>query len=258
MSVLDVFAQCSQAVVSGRLIERPSRSDKEFHFQNWFSGRLVESTLNFDAPSRNTYPDFRLVASTIGFEIKGLEFPGRIADFDCNSQIPAGLHNGRTIYYVFGRYPKSNEATYPVLDLVICHGNLLNARHDYIHKNKSFRGFGSYGDILVRDRKMYVAPTPFGLLDGIDRQVTLIIPNTDRVDDRFQLVGEFERVETERVVTKYTFDLTTNDLSTTDEKNPSAGTVHKFSAYRMKDSPPTAVSMKKRPTIPDAASQEDA
>jgi|SRR5829696_8936912 len=27
-------------------------------------------------------------------------------------------------------------------------------------------GFGSYGDILVRDRKMYVAPTPFALAEG--------------------------------------------------------------------------------------------
>jgi hypothetical protein len=49
---------------------------------------------------------------------------------------------------------------YPVLDLMLCHGSFLNADISYEHKNKSFRGFGSYGDILVRDRKMYVAPTP--------------------------------------------------------------------------------------------------
>lgn len=58
-------------------------------------------------------------------------------------------------------YPKSKENRYPILDLVICHGNFLNARGDYIHENKSFRGFGSFGsfgDILVRDRKVKGAP----------------------------------------------------------------------------------------------------
>src|SRR6516162_4229080 len=122
MSVLDVFAECNKAVAEGVPIQRASRSDKEFHFQSWFVGRLAALQLNYDPPARNTYPDFRLVAVTIGFELKGLEFPGRIADFDCNSQVPAGLHNGRAIYYVFGRYPKSKENKYPVLDLVICHG----------------------------------------------------------------------------------------------------------------------------------------
>jgi len=250
MAVVDVFVECNEAVQRGDLIARANRSDKEFHFQNWIALRLNSLALNYDAPSRNTYPDFRLVATTVGFEVKGLEFPGRITDFDCNSQIPAGHHNGRTIYYVFGRYPKSNENTYPVLDLVVCHGDFLNARHDYIHRNKSFRGFGSYGDILVRDRKMYVAPTPFGLLDGIDRQVTLILPDSEPVDSRVRLVGEVDRVETQKIVTKYTFDLITNDLTTTEEPNPTAGTTHGFKAYRHADAPQTEVKLKRRPVTP--------
>jgi hypothetical protein len=257
MSVLDVFAECNEAVVEGVQIERASRSDKEFHFQNWFSGRLIALKLNYDPPARNTYPDFRLVAVTIGFELKGLEFPGRIADFDCNSQVPTGLHNGRTIYYVFGRYPKSKENVYPVLDLVICHGNFLNARSDYIHQNKSFRGFGSYGDILVRDRKMYVAPTPFGLLDGIDRQVTLILPADEQVDNRFRLVGAIERVEARKLITNYTFDLKTNDLATSEEDNPTAGTIHRFRAYRIKSAPQTAVQMKQEPVVPTKKDAEE-
>lgn len=257
MSVLDVFAECNDAVQRGVLIERVSRDDKEYHFQNWFSDRLDAISVRFDAPGRNTYPDFRLVASTVGFEIKGLAFPGRHANLDCNSQIPTGQHNGRTIYYVFGRYPKSVENTYPVLDLVICHGDFLNAHHDYVHKNDNFRGFGSYGDIMVRDRKMYVAPTPFGLLDGIDRQITLILPSGDSVDDRFQVVGEFERTETDTVVSKYTFDLTTNELTTTDVPNPTAGTVHRFRAYRVEGAPPTEVRMKERPVAPSAADDEE-
>ena len=250
MSVLDVFAKCSEAVVQGVLIERTSRSDKEFHFQNWFARSLTALNLNHDPPKRNSYPDFRLVASPVGFELKGLEFPGRWASFDCNSQVCTGFHNGRSIYYVFGSYPTSKENTYPVLDLVICHGNFLNARHDYIHKNKSFRGFGSYGDILVRDRKMYVAPTPFGLLDGIDRQVTLILLANEAVDHRFRLVGKIERVETQRIVTKYTFDLQTNELTTAEGDNPTAGKIHKFRAYRLKDAPDIQVKMKKDPVLP--------
>ncbi len=236
MSVLDVFAEANTAVKEGVQIERANRSDKEFHFQNWFVGRLTALKLNYDPPRRNTYPDFRLVASPSALNSRDWSSRAVVADFDCNSQICTGFHNGRSIYYVFGRYPKSQETKYPVLDLVICHGNFLNARHDYIHKNKSFRGFGSYGDILVRDRKMYVAPTPFGLLDGIDRQVTLILLAEEKVDDRFQHVGEIVRIETPKVVTKYTFEMRTNDLSTSEEDNPTAGTDHHFRAIESRAS----------------------
>ena len=109
-----------------------------------------------------------MVASTEGYEVKGLAYPGRELNYDCNSQAPSGEHNGRSIYYVFGRYPAEPDGTnYPVLDLVVCHGDFLNAHHDYVHRNKSVRGFGSYGDLLIRDRKMYVAPTPFGVVEGV-------------------------------------------------------------------------------------------
>jgi hypothetical protein len=84
--------------------------------------------VNYDSPGRNTYPDFRLVRQTDGYELKGLAYPGRDANYDCNSQVPRGEHNGRTVYYVFGRYPKVPDGdTYPVLDLVVCHGSFLNA-----------------------------------------------------------------------------------------------------------------------------------
>ncbi len=79
--------------------------------------------------------------------------------------------------------------SYPVLDLVLCHGSFLNADNTYIHKNKSFRGFGSYGDILVRDRKMYVAPTPFALAEGTAHRRTLIVPESHKVDDDLMDVG---------------------------------------------------------------------
>jgi len=146
MTVTCVFQRCVEAIREGVLIERVSSTDKEFHFQNWFKARLQETGLHFEMGGRNSYPDFRMVAVTDGYELKGLAYPGRDASFDSNSQVPSGLHNGRTVFYVFGRYPKQPDGPrYPVLDLVMCHGEFLNADHEYIHENKSVKGFGSYG-----------------------------------------------------------------------------------------------------------------
>lgn len=245
MPVLEVFHQCVTAIRDGSLIQRESRMDKEFHFQNWFNARLQETGLNFEAGGRNTYPDFRLVATTEGYEIKGLAYPGRVADFDSNSQIPSGTHNGRTIYYVFGRYPKDPDGnTYPVSDLVICHGDFLNADHEYVHKNAHVKGFGSYGDIMIRDRKMYVVPTPFQLIDGVAHQHTLVLPADMNADERFVSVGELRRREANELVVGYTFNLETNEMITEKIPNPSAGREHAFRAWRLVDSPTTAVRMR--------------
>ena len=138
----DVFEQCVRAVQAGELVESVSAKDKEFHFQNWFQKRLQSLTLHFEGSGRNTYPDFCLVEYTEGFEIKGLAWPGRERDYDSNSQVPTGYHNGRQIFYVFGRYPAdlspyaeqgNGRRQYPVVDLVLCHGDFLNADHDYVH-----------------------------------------------------------------------------------------------------------------------------
>jgi hypothetical protein len=211
--------------------------------------------LNFEVGGRNTYPDFRLVATTEGFEVKGLAYPGREANYDCNSQVPSGFHNGRTIYYVFGRYPAEPDGdTYPVLDLVLCHGDFLNADHDYVHENKSVKGFGSYGDIMIRDRKMYVAPTPFGLTSGTAHARTLILPAGVRVDSRFREVGRLTRRESEKLIVGYKFDLRANTLVPELVDNPSAGKLHKFCAYRLKGSPGEAVAM--RPLLATGTSHE--
>ncbi|HSV99064.1 MAG TPA: hypothetical protein VLI39_02760 [Sedimentisphaerales bacterium] len=96
--VINVFRECVEAIRGKRLIRRESRQDKEFHFQNWIRDRLRQTKLAFEPGGRNTYPDFRLVAYTVGFEVKGLAYPGRELNYDCNSQVPSGFHNGRTIY----------------------------------------------------------------------------------------------------------------------------------------------------------------
>ncbi len=242
--VSSIFTSCVQAIRNGVLIERKDRNDKEFHFQNWFKDRLESMGLNFDSPGRNLYPDFRLVHDAEGFELKGLAYPGREANYDCNSQAPCGEHNGRQVYYVFGRYPKDPDGNcYPVLDLVLCHGSFLNADNTYIHKNKSFRGFGSYGDILVRDRKMYVAPTPFALAEGTAHRRTLIIPEDHQVDDELVEVSTLVRREVGEIVVAYSFDLRTNEITTNHVPNPNAGREHIFKAYRIAGDPSDPASL---------------
>jgi hypothetical protein len=233
MTVVEIFLTCHRAIRGGALITRASGRDKEFHFQDWFAARLNDCRVAFDDPGRNSYPDFRLVNSAEGFEIKGLAFPGREANYDCNSQVPSGLHNGRRIYYVFGRYPKDAGASFPVYDLVICDGDFLNADHVYRHKNRNIKGFGSYGDLMIRDRKMYVAPTPFALTNGTAGQITLILRADEGGDEgRLRQVGNLEREETEHMVTGYTFNLLDNSLEPRLEPNPDAGRKHRFCAYR--------------------------
>jgi hypothetical protein len=250
-TILAVFEQCITAIREQELIQQVSRTDKEYHFQNWFKSRLRATGANFEEGGRNSYPDFRMVATTEGYELKGLAYPGRDASFDSNSQVPTGWHNGRTIYYVFGRYPKHPDGTaYPVLDLVICHGDFLNADHEYVHKNKSVKGFGSYGDILIRDRKMYVVPTPFRLVEGVAHQQTLILPQDCELPRQFVEAGQLCRREADQVIVGYTFDLQTNELRPQTVSNPSAGREHLFRAWRLKGSPRESVSMRETPEGP--------
>lgn len=257
-NVLSIFLECVEAMQRGDLIERKDRSDKEFHFQNWFKRRLESVGLHFDSPGRNSYPDFRLVRFAEGFELKGLAYPGREATYDCNSQMPRGEHNGRQVYYVFGRYPKKPDGNrYPVLDLVVCHGSFLNADNAYVHKNKSFRGFGSYGDILVRDRKMYVAPTPFALAEGTAHRRTLILPEGHLAAGGIIEVGTLTRREVDRVVVAYSFDLRTNEIATTYVPNPHAGREHVFKAYRVSDDPADAVILRTSDQVLAELEEED-
>lgn len=234
MIAVEVFKRAAEAIRAGKLIRRESTKDKEFHFQNWFGQRLQELGSPFEVVGRNSYPDFRMVTTTEGFELKGLAYPGRDVTFDSNSQMPTGYHNGRTIYYTFGRYPaKPDGDEYPVLDLVICHGDFLNADHDYSHKNKSVKRFGSYGDIMIRDRKMYVVPTPFRLITGAAHRQTLVLPADVDPGGGFVAVGDLVREEARELIVGYAFDLRTNALTPTTVANPRAGVQHAFRAWRV-------------------------
>ncbi len=233
--IFEIFSKCVEAILQGALISRVSKTDKEFHFQHWFQARLDAMGTHYDKPGRNSYPDFSLVETTEGYEVKGLAWPGRESTYDCNSQVPTGFHNGRDIYYVFGRYPSAEGSgnEYPVIDLVICHGDFLNADHEYIHKNRSVKGFGSYGDIMIRDRKMYVAPTPFAIAQGLTGTRTLIVPSTMIPPSNFKKVGDLIRFESASIVIGYEFDLIQNTIAPKTIPNQNAGEKHAFSAYRI-------------------------
>lgn len=226
--------------MGGKLIRRESRRDKEFHFQDWFGARLDDAGKRYDDTKRNTYPDYTLVDHPEGYETKGLAYGrgGRTTSYDANSQMPSGRHNGRTVFYVFGRYPKDVvENEYPVVDLVICHGSFLNADDDYVHENRPVRGFGSYGDVLIRDRKMYVVPTPFAIASGLNAMRTLIVPREYEAPGGFVKVADLVRREADRLVVAYSFDLTTNELEESTVENPNAGREHHFVAYRLASDP---------------------
>ena len=234
-SCFDIYLKIATAVFNGVPIAKKSSKDKEFFFQDWCKERILETSLHVEDEGRNQYPDFRIVEKCEGYEIKGLAYPGRENNYDANSNVPTGKHNGRSIFYIFGRYPKENfeEKSFPVIDIVMCHGDFLNAQSDYVHKNKSIDGFGTYGDIKIRDRKMYIVPTPFAIADGLERLCTLILPeNISDIPERFKCVGSIERVEADEMLAGYSFDLKTNQIQSTTVKNPNAGKKHKFKAYR--------------------------
>jgi len=258
-TVLTVFKCCVDAIHDDKLIRRESRQDKEFHFQNWIRDRLDETSLNYEMGGRNSYPDFRMVHSSEGYEVKGLAYPGREANYDSNSQVPSGFYNGRAIFYIFGRYPAIPDGdTYPVLDLVICHGDFLNADHEYVHKNRSFRGFGSYGDIMIRDRKMYVAPTPFGIVSGVAHTQTLILPESVPTTNDYQEVGLLLRREVDRLTVSYTFDLQHNTLRPETVPNPQAGREHFFRAWRVNDGLSEPVIVRNSVAISTENNEDDA
>jgi hypothetical protein len=217
---------------------RGGEDDKEFHFQNWVKRRIQSTGLSFDPKGRNGYPDFILDDYAVGFEVKGLAHPGRVTDFDCNSQLPLAEHDGRKVFYIFGRYPQVKQVEYPVYDLVLCSATFLNTETSNSNKNQSFMGAGSYGDIRIRDRRMYVCKTPYALLTGTEQQATLILDSeVQKVPSILVQVGEIERLEADALVSGYSFDLQANKLSSQSVPNQHARTPHRFTAFKVGPAP---------------------
>jgi len=57
-NVVGVFRSCVAAIRAARLIHRESRQDKEFHFQNWFRDRLVETNCSSTSAAETRTPTF--------------------------------------------------------------------------------------------------------------------------------------------------------------------------------------------------------
>lgn len=210
-----------------------SSSDKEFHFQKWVEMRLRAAELAYHSNGRNSYPDFFLDDFAVGFEVKGNEYPGRGA-WDMNSKIPLAQHKGSKVFYVFGRYSHDTDGQTILRDVVLCAATFLNAATEDGNENDSIWGAGSYGDILIRDRRMYVAYAPYSLTTGTDGHTTLILDApADNLPSVLLKVGELERVESEEIVTSYSFDLTANLLTGVKIPNPNAGRVHRFAAFKI-------------------------
>lgn len=249
---IEVFLACDTAIVAGKPGTRTSKDDKEFHFQNWFKQRLEEAGIPFEQRGRNSFPDFQMEDVSEGYEVKSLAFPGRHVSFDANSKVPTGFYASQVVFYVFGRYPKEvTIGDYQIVDLVICHGDFLNPDHEYLHQNRNVIGFGSYGDILIRDRKMYVVPTPYALTRATTQRRTLILPKDFPADDRLEAIGQLIRVEADESVVGYEFDLITNSITPHYVPNPTAGQAHTFMAYQAKGEPSRVVSLSSSPKLMD-------
>jgi hypothetical protein len=76
---------------------------------------------------------------------------------------------------------------------------------------------------MIRDRKMYVAPTPFGLVSGVAHLQTLILPIGFPVPKDFKQVGTLVRRETDKLIVGYKFDLGQNVITPETVPNRSAG-----------------------------------
>lgn len=229
-----IFDASREAIARGVRTSRIG-TDKEFHFQNWVYDRIVEAGYSSPEGGRNSYPDFPIEETDESFEVKGITVGSREGDFDSNSAMPSGRHDGRDVLYVFGRYDNAQvgRENPRVHDMVIVHGSFLNAGGGFAADNKSMRVLGSYGDILLRDRKMYVPYTPYRLLSNLRGHCTLVLQETEAVPGTgYVEMGRFSRFEAASGLVGYRADLKANSLVGEFEDNPNANREHKFVVYR--------------------------
>lgn len=231
-----MFAECARQLdATGWRIRRQKGKSAAATMEKWIEacarktyGRARNTIHDL---GDNCYPDVPLAREPLGFEVKVVKEKSRIWDFDANSHLPSGRYGGIAVYYVFFRY--SDEGShYAILDLVICHGDFINPVHDYVHVNDNIPSFGGYGDIMIRDRKMYVAPTPIALAPGLLGNLTLIGPDGWQVPADLVKVGTLERTETDMIPTRYSFDLDDPRLIIEKRPHSGAGQTHRFAAYR--------------------------
>jgi len=165
LDVLSLFSGLADAHAGDVVATARSKDDKEYFIQDWVAERASAAGLGVVQSGRNAYPDFWLTGrTTFGNEVKSLARkangePAR-ADMDFNSTVPRPTIDGNSCVITFAVYEKSADLERRVTTVCLTDVALLNADDSLVHRNYSIAGFGSYGDGLVRNRRMYRFTTP--------------------------------------------------------------------------------------------------
>jgi hypothetical protein len=241
---VEVFLAACRAIQKKIAMTPRSANDKEYFPQDWFLDRVNEiSHYTCEQSGRNSYPDFWVNSreKREGYEIKSLSFTsGRPArkDIDFNSTIPSGKKEGCDVFLVFFLYTGSGSNARDVQSFVISHGDLINADHELadLHENHAIRGFGSYGDGFIRDRKMYVLPHPLTIYPKGIGMASLIVPSSwDVKHPNLKKVDTINRPMAEKRLKGYTIDLWGGEPSQVTENSPRANTLGAFDVFQFTD-----------------------
>lgn len=239
---VSIFLEAANAVANGVHMLPRSKDDKEYFPQDWFAARVAAVGLPQAAQGRNSYPDFWVGDAAHspreGFEVKSLAFAnGRPArsDFDSNSTIPSGQKHGHDVFLVFFLYTGSGANPRPVHSLTIAHADLINADHAVAaaHLNEGVQGFGTFGEGFIRNRKMYVFPTPYTIDPSGLSRCRLIVPAAWAVNDgRLQKVGTLNRVVAGTELSSYHIHLDgVTPAASITHPRADAGKVHSFDVF---------------------------
>lgn len=239
---VEIFLAAHHAMASGLYMIPRSANDKEYFPQDWFAEQVNALGLPLVPQGRNSYPDFWVgddaTSPVEGYEIKSLAFNhGRPArkDYDSNSTIPSGRKGGKDVFLVFFLYAGSGASPRPVHSLCIAHGDVINADHlvAAAHVNEAIKGFGSYGEEFIRDRKMYVFPHPFAVYPAGIGRCSLILPSDHGVSDsRLVRVGVLERTVATEALDGYEVHLDGKTKATKrTTQRPDAGQRRRFDIF---------------------------
>lgn len=236
-----IFLEMANAIKQGRSMLPRSANDKEYFAQDWFSDRVKATGLEAMQQGRNSYPDFWVsdVHITEGYEIKSLSFAnGRPArrDIDFNSTIPSGKKGDNECFLVFFLYTGSGSNPRPVHTVSLVHGDLINSDHALAdaHINVSITQFGSYGNGFIRNRKMYVLPTPITIDPTGIGKVRLITPQNWNIQhSQLTNVGKITMRVADESISQYTIDMLGGKPVTEMKKNVNAGEEKHFDVFEV-------------------------
>jgi len=178
----------------------PRDADDKVDFpQDWFRDRLESAGLPYKQQGKNTYPDFwvgdalaeitEIAREPESYEVKSLALVrGRACrkDIDFNSTIPSGQKGGSSAFVLFFLYTGSGADLRFVHTISLAHGDFFNCDQVIAaeHRNSSTNNFGSYGDGIIRHRKMYRFPHPIETDPTAFGRVRLTVPTAWGIQDR--------------------------------------------------------------------------